>query len=1041
MRFSMSTVRLSVVALLTLAGIAGTARPATAQATGTIAGAVTDQAGQPVAGARIAIVGTTLVGLTKADGQYVISNVPAGAATVRIALIGYAAVSRSVTVVADETVRVDAALTQAPFTLDAIVTTATGEQAKRELGNSISRINAGDLVPNAPVANMGDLLVAKAPGVQVLPANLTGGESRVLIRGANSISLSNLPIYYIDGVRMESANGSTAIGVGGTDPSRVNDINPEEIESIEIVKGPSAATLYGTDAVNGVIVIKTKRGRAGPARWSVYNELGVIRDNNAYPTAYRAWRRGPTPGTTSSAGNTVQCLLTQVARGDCTQDSITTFNVFEDPETSPLGTGWRGQAGTQVTGGSDVLRYFFSAEYEEEIGVVRMPGFAYGLVQAARRITEVPYEQFRPNALEKVSLRANVQASLNPKLDVQVSTGYISSSLRLPQTDNNVTGFMANAVAGPGNRNNFRAPVPSFEIGNVPLFGYWTYTPSETFADLTSQGVNRLIGSGTITYRPTTWLGARFVTGIDFTNRVDEELCRQGECPAFAATIGNFKQGFKEEDRTNLYNYSVDGNVTATYSLSTLLRGQTTAGMQYFQRRLAQNIAFGFGLPPGATTVGAGALQQAQEATVETRTLGYFVEQQFTLRDRLYVTGALRADDNTAFGKDFDVVVYPKFSVSWVASEEPFFPVLGWLSSLRLRSAVGASGQQPGSTDAIPFFAPTTANINGTDTPALTLSAVGNLALKPERATEIELGLDATLFENRINLELTYYLKRARDALISRPLAPSLGGPASRFENLGSVRNAGVEVALNATILNRGGLGWDVSVAASHNSNKIEDLGGLPPIVGATIQQREGYPVDAYWQRPILGYHDLNGNGIVEGGEILVGDSAVFIGSSRPTTELTLSTGFDLFNRRLRISGLMDYKGGRYLLNGTQRIRCESFLNCDEVVDPNAPLWKQIRTVALREHPARTLVGFMEPADFARLREVAVTYALPDSWARALRMQRASVTLAGRNLFTITDYTGIDPEAGYLDGDAQVQNDFVAQAPSTYWTMRVNLAF
>ncbi|HMG18483.1 MAG TPA: hypothetical protein VK573_07145, partial [Gemmatimonadales bacterium] len=122
-------------------------------------------------------------------------------------------------------------------------------------------------------------------------------------------------------------------------------------------------------------------------------------------------------------------------------------------------------------------------------------------------------------------------------------------------------------------------------------------------------------------------------------------------------------------------------------------------------------------------------------------------------------------------------------------------------------------------------------------------------------------------------------------------------------------------------------------------------------------------------------------------------------------------------------------------------IRCESFLNCDGLVDPNAPLWKQIRTVALREHPARTLVGFMEPADFARLRELAVTYTMPDSWARALRVQRASVTLAGRNLFTITDYSGIDPEAGYLDGEAQVQNDFVAQAPSTYWTMRVNLSF
>jgi hypothetical protein len=249
-----------------------------------------------------------------------------------------------------------------------------------------------------------------------------------------------------------------------------------------------------------------------------------------------------------------------------------------------------------------------------------------------------------------------------------------------------------------------------------------------------------------------------------------------------------------------------------------------------------------------------------------------------------------------------------------------------------------------------------------------------------------------------------------------------------------------VEFLVLATIVNRPALSWDLTLNTSFNRNKIEAL-GVPTIVSAsTNRQQVGYPIDAWFQRPYT-YRDVDGNGVITANEITVADSAVYIGPANPTREITLTSGFDLFKRRLRITGSFDHKGGRYQLDGTERIRCESRLNCDGEIDPNAPLWKQARAVALRETAARTQYGYIEKADFIRFREFSATYQLPDVWARAAHATRASITLAARNLFLITDYSGIDPESNYFSGATGIQSDFQTQPPPTYWTLRVNLGF
>jgi TonB-dependent SusC/RagA subfamily outer membrane receptor len=260
----------------------------TALAQGTVTGRVTAKdSGEPLPESRVAIVGTALVAATGPDGRFTVRNVPAGSWVVRVLRVGYQEQKKSVTMTTGQDATVDFAMERTVVQLTEVVTTATGEQRRVELGNSVSSIKASTRAQTAPTTSMASLLVAQAPGVQVLPATETGAGSRIRIRGNNSITLANDTIYIIDGVRMTSSNGSQSpnIFTGGAVQSRAEDINPDEIENIEIVKGPSAATLYGTDAANGVIVITTKRGRAGDVRYHVTGETGIIKDQNIYPTA------------------------------------------------------------------------------------------------------------------------------------------------------------------------------------------------------------------------------------------------------------------------------------------------------------------------------------------------------------------------------------------------------------------------------------------------------------------------------------------------------------------------------------------------------------------------------------------------------------------------------------------------------------------------------------------------------------------------------------------------------------------------------------
>src|SRR5215211_3032400 len=625
----------AVLVGLALAGLATRIQAQQPQTGASITGKVSVRgSAEPLPDSRVIVVGTSLFAVTNAEGRFTLRGVPAGNAEVRVLRVGYVEQKRPVTVTAGQAATLDFELDRTLIVLQEVVTTATGQQRRSELGNSIATIDVSKTVKESNIKNMGDLLVARAPGVQVLPSNMTGGGSRVRVRGTSSLSLTNDPIYVIDGVRLTSQAGTAAIaiGVGGTAPSRVNDIAPEEIENIEIVKGPSAATLYGTDAANGVIVITTKRGRAGAARWSTFAEAGQIHDLNDYPAQYAILGHAP------ATPNTVRrCFLYELSTGACVKDSTSVNNLFADQDLTMIKSGNRGQIGTQVSGGADILGYFVSGIVQNEVGPLGMP--AYDLRRFDSLGVPVDDNWKRPNALRQGSFRTNLRAAVNPKLDLNVQMGYVKLDQRLPQVDNNQNSFWYNAEVGPG----FKGAGPGTTgLGSrgQPLYGYAAATPGDIFQFYTNQNIQRFLGSMNPYYRPLSWLEARGDFGVDLTNRQEFQLCELQQCPDF----GTQRQGRARVARTSLRTLTAVLTATASWNLMTSVLLRSTAGTQYGSFQDSRADAEGQQLPPGAQTPADGTIPIVRAATTLQKTLGLFIEEQVSIRDRLTLTGAVRSD-------------------------------------------------------------------------------------------------------------------------------------------------------------------------------------------------------------------------------------------------------------------------------------------------------------------------------------------------------------------------------------------------------------
>ncbi|UCG87850.1 MAG: SusC/RagA family TonB-linked outer membrane protein [Gemmatimonadota bacterium] len=990
---------LGALALLLL----GAAQPAEAQ-TGTIEGRVTDEvSGEPIGGATITLVGTVRSVESDRDGAFRLTGVPVGMATIRVVAIGYGSQSVEIALQQELPAQVSFALQRVVVNLDAVVVTATGGQRRREVANAITTVDAAQAVEERMPPSVATLIQGRSPGVQIINSSgSTGSGTKVRIRGSSSISLTNEPLLVVDGIRVDNTQNDVGFGTGGQTISRLNDFNPDDIQSIEIVKGPSAAALYGTAAANGVILIKTKRGHVGAPSWSAWVEQGIIRDVGGYPDNYRGL-----------AADGSSCRLANVSAGDCTQTEMQTANPLSSETTSPFKTGYRSQYGLNVAGGSEHVQYYLSGEWETEDGVWGLPQRTRDSILDFR--TEIPGFAVNPNSLRRGSLRANMMALLGETGTLYVSTGYVSSDIRLPQNDNNSLGILPSGLLG---------GTDSTVVG-----GWGFYAPEEIFFIDGKQQVERFTNSVNGTWQPTTWFEARAILGIDFTQKADVRFQGTGTGP----DAGTRRQGDRTSDKTNAYSYTVDLGATVQRQISDRISSRTSAGFQYFRNNREQVETTGQILPPGAGSNKSATDQFIDEDFIETRTVGTFIEEQIGFDDRLFVTGALRGDDNSAFGQDFDFTIYPKLGVSYLLLEQG----LGVLDNLRIRGAWGASGQQPGPNDALKFYNGVAVIIAGQEQSGVTIGGAGNKQLKPERSQEFEVGFESGFFDGRVGLDVTYYRRSTTDALVQRRMPPSLGLTQNRWENIGETLNWGFEGSLYGTIVETPTFSWNVGLSGSTNTNKIIELGeGVEPIVFGPQKHAEGYPLGAYFQESYT-YDDANGDGIITTDELTFSDTTEYQGYARPRYEAALTSSIDIAGR-VRISGLLDYRGGHLMNNFTEAFRCR-FNICQGLNDPESSLDEQARAQTQRSG-VQTLTGFLEPGWFIKLRELSVTFLVPDSWARAFGSGRLSLTVTGRNLFTITDYTGLDPEVQGGTGNFG-SLEFLTQPQVRSWTARLQVTF
>lgn len=1028
MNFRTFWLRLTAVVGLVLLPVAAHGQAAT------VTGRVVDRATQqPLSDAQVVIAGTQRGARTDEDGQFRIT-VPSGTVQLRVIRIGYQSETRRVTLADNSATTLTFALVPTATTLGEVVITASGEaQLRRESGVSTSRIDSSQ-VNQANIQNFSDLLNSRAPGVVVQQSGGTSGTgSRIRIRGSNSINLSNDPLLVVDGVRVNNNPTSGSIGVGGQSASRFNDLNPDDIESVEIIKGPAASAMYGTAAANGVIQVTTKRGKVGRARWTAAAEYGTVRVGDLGDFNFNNYG---TIGRLNSGARTVNCNIDVETRRLCTPFADST--VFTNPvnNLTPFRDGWREQFGTTVSGGSDVAQYYLGADLEREEGVYPI------------------------NWLRKNNIRANINAQPRANVSVAFNSGYTSSRLSLPQNDNNTFGAISGALLGKPFDCSTAVPRNPTCFSDTTGRGYLVsnHPGPRFFAFRNRQEVEHFIGSGNGSWQPARWLNLLGTAGFDLIDRWDHETIDQGAIAIF------YPEGFRFSNRAQIRTYTANSSAVGTFALGPSIRSITTAGVQWNREAFSRLDAGGFGLLPGTGSLGGLSERfEIGEPNSDIITFGGIIQQRLEWRDKVFLAVGLRADKNSNFGVSLPFVKYPSTSISWVIGEEPFFPTVPFVNTLRLRAAYGESGQRPNFRQADKYFSPVAATVDGENASAITIGGAGNANLEPERTKEFEFGFDAGLFDDRIGIEFTRYAKKTSNALIARRLAPSIGATTTQLINLGLVENEGFEYLVDIKEVGPTNLKLGLTVSGSVNDNQVVDLGeGITPIIfglgGNTQRHQNGYPLGGYWGHTIVSYEDKNGDGMISrvnctspagltpapqiaGGpacEIFLTDTAVFAGNPFGRTVLTLTPTAKLFNW-LNVRALFDHRGGVTLNNSTEYFRClGGRAICRGLQDRTAPLEDQAKAIAVQ---FGTRGSFFEKADFWKLRELSFTIDAPQRFARALRGTAASITIAGRNLKTWTDYTGLDPESNWAGASNFLTSDFLTQPPTKYWVTRVNLTF
>lgn len=999
--------------LALFATIAGVDLLAAQANTGTISGRVAKETGQALVGAQVHLVGTSLGTRTGENGEYVIVNIPAGAYRIRAQMLGHRPVEHAITVTGGATATRDFAMRTEAIGLDAVVVTGTAGQARqREVGNAISQIDLSQV--QQPAQNIGALLQGRAAGMTVMQSSAQAGSgSMIRLRGNVSVAMSNQPLIYVDGVRLRSDGYARNVPASGSDlrsandvSSPMNDINPADIERIEIIKGAAAATLYGTEAAAGVIQIFTKSGHAGRPVWTFETHQGFAKSLPFGPDPSRA-----PPGDTifgcavvSPCSGTVQAYrdsfperFSGLPTKGVSRAGGTSSYLFIDPW---LQAGYRQSYSMSVAGGGEPLRYFVSAAMRDDDSVL-------------------------PNDNEnKQMIRGNFSFTPLASLLLNWNTSYTKDHVSNTPAGNNAHGLTLNAFRRDRNYASNDRPEVMAGILNQ---------------DITSE-IDHLVTGGTANWSPLTNLTNSFTIGYDMAQVNNRNLRPFGYIQATGGILS---------DRRHMYqNLTVDYKGNYRYAINQDLRTTFSWGGQSVTTDTRETSAYGENFPgPGEPTVTSAGTRLGFEERQRVINAGFFTQGMLDVRDRYFLTFGLRVDGNSAFGEDFGLQTYPKLSVSWVASDEGFWPA--WSPTMKLRAAWGQSGRAPGAFDAVRTWDP----VGWGGSPAFFPNNVGNSDLGPERTSELELGFDAAFLGDRLTTEFTWYDRKIDDALFFVSQVPSEGFLNSQLRNVGQMKSRGLELSANASVLRRERFEWTLGGTIFTNKTQVVSLGGAPDFEiddFGWIIEGQSIPMihtDFCVQNPNAPV-PLDGSGNPAPVIISATDTdQCNHGPNLPTLTYGIHSGLDLpYGLSLRARG--EYMGGHYMYDGAaynavnRSVRwpgCYDFYTLQETgrIAEARAIDAARCTVSLTRADY-----FIYPADFFKLREVSLAVPIPARYLRGATS--GNLVLSGHNLWKWVndDFPVFDPETGNNAGyNARVRSILEHVPPPAVYTAAIRLTF
>jgi len=976
------------------------------QAQVTISGKVTTPGAGAAANIAVVVRGTAYGTLTDADGIYSISgNIKAGKYVVEFSGTGYKTKLVNLEITGSGTFTANADLVSDVLGLDEVVITGTSiGTTRKQLGSYVSTVKADQLNKGA-TGNVLAALQGKTAGAQIIQnsGDPAGGIS-VRLRGVSSINSSSEPLYIVDGVIVNNATNrvtNTQSGydganfVGTIGQNRLVDINPNDIERIEVLNGAAAAAIYGSRANAGVVQIFTKKGSAGApvvnfSSSFMVSQLRKSVDVNQAPTKF-----GGSPDVQT------QDILTPTLT---TTTPVTRYDYNDYIFRTAIGT----DNNVSVSGGKDRTRYYASASYFNNQGIIKNTDF------------------------RRYSFRLNLDQSLSNKLSFNIGLNYINSTAN-EKPDGNSFFSPMNSINILGNFHDLQT---RDAVGNIRAVGErGRINPVSIIEDFKQRNeTNRVLANTGLKYKPLKGLTLDWTMGIDNYSQRGTTFIPPYAYNANTAFWGGglsldpTLNGYASAAANNFFQINNEVNATYQTNLTDNVSSTTQVGYSLQYERNGYVLAQGRGLAPFVETVnGASTILQGVDDRSELSISGSYVQQNFKYKNQFFVTGALRMDGSSVFGKDQRNQLYAKASGSYVLSETDYWKKLGAdeiINLAKVRVAYGESGNLTG-IGAYSRFNAYSTNSYLSRTALFSSTTLANVNVVPERQNELEFGLDLSFLSNRLGLTANYYIKKVSDLLINRNIAPT-NGFSTLLDNIGSLENKGFEIVLNAAPVSKKDLQWNITAIFNRNRNKAVNIGQslilLSTNGGAPVAIIQGQPIGVFY-----GTFFARNN---EGSEIKNTAGIPLIERGTQTSALSytaqrdaggLPTGTTL--RKVIGDPNPDWTGSLVNELSYKKLNVRVQFDAVQGVDVFNADWRTRQgvgngKVAEQEHRGLIPRGYIsgvypieewriDDGSFVKLREVAIGYSL----GRAIKgFSDLTLSLSGRNLISFDNYKGYDPE-------------------------------